>query len=137
MVIRAEPAARTVRAVHPLPLRGGGLTHRAQPLGCEVHLGPAGRGVGESFSGEAMSRIRIDLDKHRSPGVRCFSGEDRAQAISDCYPAGPVTVFVPEDVLSFTNSFVRGFHHARPDLVWEVPDEDFRERVEVLSSRCT
>ncbi len=67
--------------------------------------------------------VTIDLSKHTSSGARIFIGEDRARAICDCYDtSGEVTVVVPDDILSLSNSFVREFNDLCPDLTWVCSD---------------
>ena len=64
---------------------------------------------------------RVSLDAYRSPGVRVFSGRDRARLIAQHIRQhyGPrVEIEVPPDVFCITASFWEDFRRVLPDAVY-------------------
>jgi hypothetical protein len=88
----------------------------------------------------STQRKTIDLRQYRSPGVRVFSGRERAQAIReacDVRPGDDVSVVLPDDVVAvaaaFTRTLVGDASHLTvdgPQYYVETMLDDWREYVD-------
>lgn len=71
-----------------------------------------------------MDKLKVSLDRYRSPGIRLFTGYNRgvlvAQAILEEYGTD-IEIEIPEDVLVISNSFRTGFNSVLPEVkLWDI-----------------